>query len=131
MATKHTQEWFAKARSDLQLVEFLYETSGERFLSQMAFHCQQCVEKAIKGYLNHFSKKFRKTHDIAELLLIIKNFDPTLTEELKICVTLTDYAIIYRYPDAEIEPINITKVNKARVLAKNTYERLLDLVSNS
>jgi HEPN domain-containing protein len=128
LATKPTQEWFAKARSDLQLVEFLYETSGERFLSQMAFHCQQCVEKSIKGYLNHFSKKFRKTHDIAELLLIVKSFNPDLCEELKICVTLTDYAIVYRYPDAEIEPLTLDKTNEARVLAKNTYHRLLEFV---
>jgi HEPN domain-containing protein len=128
LATKTTQEWFAKARSDLHLTEFLYETSGERFLSQIAFHCQQSVEKSIKGYLNHFSKKFRKTHDIAELLLVVKTFNPELASQLKQCVILTDYTIVYRYPDAEIEPLSSIKVREARDLAKSTYETLIKLI---
>jgi len=129
LASKKTQDWFAKARSDLQLVEFLQESAEQRFLSQMAFHSQQCVEKAIKGYLNHCSKKFRKTHDLAELILIIKSFDANLANELKNCIPLTDYAIAYRYPDAEIEPLTEDHVETAKSLAQNIFSKLLHLVS--
>ena len=128
MATKTTQDWFAKARSDLALVDFLFESSSSQFLSQMAFHSQQCVEKSIKGYLNHNLKKFRRTHDIAELLLIVKTFNFELANELKSCVALTDYAVAYRYPDAEVEVLSAEKVHEARLLAKTAFSRLLQLL---
>ncbi len=34
----------------------------------IGFHCQQAVEKLLKALLSHLGVRFRKTHDLRELL---------------------------------------------------------------
>lgn len=43
--------------------------------NNICFHAQQCVEKYLKAYLSPIGKPFAKTHDIAELIEICKEFD--------------------------------------------------------
>ncbi|MGE0632284.1 MAG: HEPN domain-containing protein [Pseudobdellovibrionaceae bacterium] len=42
--------WFAKARQDLKTPKHLRPIEVD-FFSGIVFHCQQCIEKAIKGVL--------------------------------------------------------------------------------
>ncbi len=63
------------------------------------FHLQQCVEKAIKSYLDFNKVKFPHTHDLKDLinlsnnnkLVIIKN------DDINDILLLTQYAVEGRY----------------------------------
>ena len=47
--------WFTKAAHDLQAAELLL-TADPSLLGEVAFHCQQAAEKAMKGYLRSRNK---------------------------------------------------------------------------
>jgi len=58
-----TQEWINKAEEDyiIAIREFKTETV---IYNAHGFHCQQCVEKYLKAYLQEINIEFEKTHDL-------------------------------------------------------------------
>jgi HEPN domain len=67
-------------------------------LGDVTFHCQQAVEKTLRGYLTWHDHGFRKTHDLTELGGACVELDPSLEMVLRRAATLTEYAWRYRYP---------------------------------
>ena len=72
--------------------------------SRSVFHSQQAAEKAAKAFLTLHRTPFRKTHDLTELGAKCAALDPSLEPLLKRVQELTDYATLFRYPDAPYEP---------------------------
>ena len=68
------------------------------------FHSQQAAEKALKAFLTSSQIAFRKTHDLTDLGSQCALVDPTLEPILREAEGLTDYASLFRYPDAPYEP---------------------------
>jgi len=91
------QDWLRKANQDLETSLFLLQKEWEDYFN-CAFHAQQAAEKFIKSYLVRHQVEFRKTHDLAELLNLVKKKDQALGSELAFCVWLTDFAVEFRYP---------------------------------
>ena len=54
-----TERWLAFAREDLRMAELAL---AENILNQVCFHAQQCVEKAIKGWLEQQGQSPPRTH---------------------------------------------------------------------
>ena len=69
--------WFTKAAHDLQAAELLL-TADPPLLGEVAFHCQQAAEKAMKGYLSWHDIAFGKTHDLAVIGGLCVGNDPSL-----------------------------------------------------
>ena len=65
----------------------------------IGFHCQQAAEKIIKALLSTRGVRFRKTHDLAELGLLLKNVGIPLPEHLRDLDVLTPFGVVYRYED--------------------------------
>ena len=70
----------------------------------VGFHAQQALENILKGWISAVGVSYGNTHDLEELLKIIKTIpeemDTRAGEELQ---WLTSYAVEYRYWGAEIE----------------------------
>ena len=98
-----TKAWFVKAASDLRAAAALAALSPPLF-DESVFHCQQCVEKAIKGFLTWHSQPFRKTHNLEELGEQCLALDPALRPIIDRAVPLTEYAWRFRYPGEPSEP---------------------------
>ena len=94
------QAWFGKANEDFFAATFLHSSKNPKSFLPIAFHCQQAVEKSLKGFLTFHDKKFEKTHDLKEVLGFVIQIDGSLEEGLKPIVELTPYAVAFRYPDA-------------------------------
>jgi HEPN domain-containing protein len=60
------RSWFAKAGDDLRAATFEL-TAEPPLTSDIVFHAQQAVEKAIKGFLGWHDRPFRKTHNLVEI----------------------------------------------------------------
>jgi hypothetical protein len=58
--------WIEKATLDLRSAEADL-AARPAIIGDALFHCQQAVEKALKGLLAWHDEPFRKTHDLAEL----------------------------------------------------------------
>lgn len=98
-----TREWFKKADHDLLNAEIILESGREPLpLDTVCFHCQQAVEKYLKGFLAYHEVQFPRTHFLATLLDQCKHIDKTF-EELDEVIELNAYAVDIRYPDDAME----------------------------
>lgn len=114
---KIVKQWFKYAATDLKASKNSLSFSAE-FKAISAFHSQQCAEKAIKGYLAHHKVRFYKTHDIKELAKLVSSLDSKLAEKIMRAKVLSNYAVAYRYPDAELKPLTMAKARSAIKLAE-------------
>jgi HEPN domain-containing protein len=73
-------------------------------LRQSLFHCQQAVEKALKGFLVYNEQPFRKTHALAPLSDKCVLLDASLEGVVAPALDLTRYAVEFRYPGEAEEP---------------------------
>jgi HEPN domain-containing protein len=89
-----SERWLLFARQDLRMAELAL---GEMIFNQVCFHAQQCVEKAIKGWLHHQGQQLPRTHRLADLLTLLP---PDLLAETSASLLLLDrFYIPTRYPD--------------------------------
>ncbi|MCJ7705397.1 MAG: HEPN domain-containing protein [Desulfobacterales bacterium] len=61
-----TKEWLIKATQDLRSAEHAL-TASPPLLGDVAYHCQQVTEKALKAFLVWHNIPFRKTHSLEEI----------------------------------------------------------------
>lgn len=124
---KLAKDWLGLANTDLVGAKALLDL-GERFLALSAFHAQQAAEKALKAYLVFQSIRVPKSHDIGDLVVLIELKDKKLSELLKPCLELTDYAVAYRYPDAQKQPLThqavIEAIRQAELALSESIKRI-------
>lgn len=115
------QAWFAEARTDLNAGNALLTVSDE-YVKKSAFFAQQCVEKALKGFLTHHKKRPQKTHDMRFLARQAVALDSNLEELLARAPQLTIYVVATRYPDAASDDVDMLTAAKTKELL--AYARL-------
>lgn len=91
----YPDEWFAKAEQDLARVQ---RRLDEGDTEDAAFHLQQAVEKALKGYLLARGWKLRKIHDVEALLDEAVAGNAALEIFRVLCQQVSGYYLIERYP---------------------------------
>ena len=89
------EDWLRHAHSDLELARVGRATKV--LLEGLSFHAQQAAEKALKAVLVAKGIPFPKTHNIRTLLDLLPQ-GITLPPEVEDAASLTDYAVISRYP---------------------------------
>ena len=97
-----TQAWFIKAKEDLREAEFVL-TASPPFVGSSLNHCQQAVEKAMKGFLTWREIPFL-TDDLQQLRGLCVDADAELLESLRKVDQLAEYAWRFRYPNDLEEP---------------------------
>ena len=113
-----TQEWFKKAEHDLLNAEIILESGRDALpLDTVCFHCQQAIEKYLKGFLVYHNVQFPRTHFLGTLLDQCKQIDATF-EELDKIIELNAYAVDIRYPDDAME-ITLEDTREAYEIANN------------
>jgi HEPN domain-containing protein len=95
--------WLSKAMHDLRSAEHGLIASPP-LLEDVAFHCQQAVEKTLKAFLTWHDIPFRKTHSLEEIGRQCIGVDPALEPLVDQAVPLTEYAWKFRYPGEPEEP---------------------------
>jgi HEPN domain-containing protein len=94
-----TAGWVFFANNDMisakALIEYA-ESTGSELTGEVAFLCQQAIEKYFKGYLDEHDKKIRKIHDLLQLYLEVKdirdwNLDETLLDDINRIYTVARY----------------------------------------
>lgn len=92
------EAWIAKAEEDYRVALATMRQRKYPAHDAACFHCQQCAEKYLKGFLVRHKRTFRKTHDLRDLRRQCMQIDGTfdlLTNQL---LTLNNYAVQFRYP---------------------------------
>lgn len=121
---EETERWLRKAEADLRAAEKLLKYGEEAWI--IAFHAQQALEKYLKAYLVYHQKRFRKTHNILDLLDLCIEIDKGFAELEKYDLErFIAYAVEYRYPtpseasyEEALEAVKTAKEIKEFILSK-------------
>jgi HEPN domain-containing protein len=118
-----TKDWLIKAAQDLRSAEHAL-IALPPLLGDVAYHCQQATEKALKAFLVWHNIPFRKTHSLEEIGEQCLDKDITLKASIDRAVPLTEYAWLFRYPGESVEPSE-EEVREALAIACETYQAIL------
>lgn len=105
-------KWLDKALSDLQSARILLTWGGDPMA--VAFHCQQAIEKALKGYLLFKMGRHFDGHNLTFLCRQAANQDDRFTSYLAESTALNNYYIETRYPTDV--PFTITEAQEHNIL---------------
>jgi HEPN domain-containing protein len=119
-------EWITLALADFSNAENIFRLELDPTYTTICFHAQQCVEKFIKAALVFHDIDFPKTHDIKELITLLKphlNLKRTIPNPGQ----LTQFAVITRYPGSwsEITREEVETSLRAAIKVVNKVKRHL------
>lgn len=118
--SKRYYDWLERASEDLAAAEQLL--NSDETLNAAAFHCQQCIEKALKGYILFASHEHVDGHNLTWLCRQAVKRDRRFAEWLDESVILNNYYIETRYPADLPLNLNYEDVNRAYDMAHSMYK---------
>ena len=92
-----TARWVKKAEADWRGAQRL-DCEPDRLNDIIGFHCQQAAEKYLKALLQQLGQPVPRTHNLEDLLDLLLPHDSTLKSIRRSLISLTDFAVDYRYP---------------------------------
>ncbi len=104
-------QWLSKAGEDLIVARLVLT---EQHYDHTCFLAQQCIEKALKGYLIEKTGTYPRTHKLVDLLGECQNFDVDFGLFLLSCITVDQYYIPTRYPDSIIDATQVVSPVQTR-----------------
>ncbi len=122
-------EWLRRARSNLARAKADRHLAGVLY-EDLCFDAQQTAEKAVKAILVERQIPFPKTHDIVDLLTLLKEGGVDIPEEVRQAGILTEYAVDTRYPGLS-EDVTEQEYLEAVELAERVIRWAETLVSRS
>ena len=125
---KMTKQWFTYAARDLKAAKLMM-THGAQFKNEIAFHIQQSIGKALKGFLVFHEQRPPKTHKLDELADLTKPINSTLSPLFRGAKRISKYAVSYRYPNEEEKPVLFSQVKADLARATKIYDRLFKEVT--
>ena len=96
------QSWLLKAARDLETAKIVASHLPD-YDDVIAFHCQQAIEKALKGYLIFLDIEFKPVHDLGYLLNLTATKDGAFDIYFEEVDRISRYAVQIRYPDTIIK----------------------------
>lgn len=129
-ASKSTQKhelWLAYAEDDLQIAKLLLDAPTGS-VTGVLFHSQQCTEKALKSVLIYHEIKYRKIHDLVELVNSCPDLDKEFLNLKVSAFALNPFAVDVRYPETyHIDPYELLvkeAVNHADGILKHSKNHI-------
>ncbi len=116
-------EWFKMADLDFNSAKFLLNMRPMPF-EIICYHCQQCAEKYLKGYMALKGLQPLKIHDLTILNKQCITVDLRFKQIEDECIELTDYGVQIRYPfHIELEEKDVQNAIK-------NAQKIADFVKN-
>lgn len=107
--SKDNLSWFEYAENDFEAASVLSAQIKPKY-EIVCYHCQQCAEKMLKGFIASNNGRLLKTHDLVVLCEACANYNPEFEKLIELCSDLTIYASEVRYPNfMEIENYHMRK----------------------
>jgi HEPN domain-containing protein len=97
------ERWLAVAERDRRMA-FACMAADPPLCDGAAFHCQQAIEKLLKGFLTLAGKRGGKTHSLEGLGAAAAASFPELAELVATAGGWTEWATAYRYPEENAPP---------------------------
>ena len=111
---------------DFLTAKHLHEYMHPKPLEIICYHCQQAIEKLLKGVLISKGVTIKKTHDLGLLAEMLQEYTEMDEKYLEMCDDLTPYGVKIRYPQELF--IEEYHVKKALEETQELYDWLLTLL---
>ncbi|GMO57220.1 MAG: hypothetical protein Ta2G_16840 [Termitinemataceae bacterium] len=121
------QEWFLHSYNNLISAKHLFEDMYPKQIDIACYLCQQCVETALKAYLQFLGIEPPKIHNLRNLCELCVEKDDSFKAIISSCISLTKYSNAPRYPN-ELET-DETAAKVAIERAKSIYDFCFEKVS--
>lgn len=115
-------DWYVKSDADARAARILFENGGD--LALVAFHCQQAIEKALKGYILENTQSLLDGHSLVFLIRRSSAFDADIKRFLRECAFVNQFYIEARYPSDLPDEVD---GDEARTCL-DTAERVLEYI---
>ena len=116
------KDWFEKAAHDLRGAEILMEHDGGNDL--VAFHCQQAMEKMLKGWLLKMTGELLDGHSLVFLCRKATAAGAPLKGNLRDCAYVNQFYIETRYPSDSYMPVSEEEAQDCMDAARKLMELL-------
>ncbi len=116
MDSKRYLDWYKKAKIDLRGAEILFESEADNSL--VAFHCQQAIEKMLKGYILKTERELVDGHSLIYLIRRASRFDEEIQRFKKDCAFVNQFYIETRYPADIPDEVDEFEVNECLETAR-------------
>lgn len=126
-ANQIIKEWLDFAERDFKTAKYLYDNMYPKPLEIICYHCQQSIEKLLKGILLSKGVPLKKTHDLGLLAEILKDYTEFDEKYLDMCDNLTPYGVKIRYPQEML--IDDNNASKAIEETQILYDWLVSIVA--
>jgi HEPN domain-containing protein len=110
--TNTPQEWHILAERDFTVAEYLASNMRPIPTEIICFHCQQAVEKYLKGVITLQGEEPPYTHDLAVLCKLCEKHLPEFSKILTSCSIITQFGVQPRYDNA----MNVTESDMNSIL---------------
>ena len=119
--SQYYYKWLEKALSDLQSARILLTWGGDEMA--VAFHCQQAIEKALKGYLLFKLGRHFDGHNLTFLCRQAAMVDDRFVRYLGESAALNNYYIETRYPTDLPFEITEAQIHNIIIMAEDLFGR--------
>lgn len=117
-------QWLVYGDEDLRLARHGLQLESAAPYRLIAYHAQQCAEKALKAFLVSANIDFPHTHNLSRLIELCQTCNDWPPEILD-AEELTPYAVTTRYP-GEDEPVSREEAVRAIEIAEQTASIVRD-----
>ncbi|MFP3041833.1 HEPN domain-containing protein [Treponema primitia] len=93
------REWFLHSYNNLVSAKHLFDDLYPKQIDISCYLCQQCVETALKGYLQFTGIEPEKIHNLRELCELCIEHDNSFKNIISYCADLTIFSNATRYPN--------------------------------
>jgi HEPN domain-containing protein len=119
-------EWLEKAGRDLKSAKVLKQNDCGNDI--VAFHCQQAIEKSLKGYLLKQTGQIVEGHSLIYLCKESTNYNIEFKKWLKDCAFVNQYYIETRYPSDVPLVISDDEANECISIAEEIYKMVTETI---
>jgi HEPN domain-containing protein len=118
--SEHARRWIDKAKSDLLNADNNLAAQKVPY-DTVCFHCQQAVEKLLKGVLVAHGYEYPITHNLFVVLEKVLEFNPSAESLRETLALLNPYSVEVRYPGDAWMPTP-EDAKEARQAAQEVYK---------
>ena len=111
--TNTADDWRFLADRDLSVAKHLALTMHPIPTEVISFHCQQAIEKYLKGVLVILGEEPPYIHNLDKLCIIIEKYRPSFASIVSFCSIITHFSVQPRYDRS----INLSEEDMQIVLA--------------
>ena len=116
------KDWYAMAAEDFKAAKILFEYKANYGL--VAFHCQQAIEKGLKGFILRHTGELTEGHSLTYLCKKAKGIDASFEEFAKDCAYVNQFYIETRYPADIVMELDESETTECLEIAERFLQEI-------